>query len=190
MFCKCDLFRMQAKGRAIGNARGQYGAQRWPAVTGRGRWQGGQLSSMTVFLRSNDVARLPSRRVLAFGDLLAFLLFIILGRMSHTTAGPADWLLNAPRIGAPFLMGWAVAALIFGAYSRGRLSARRFLLNSLLAVLVADLIAFALRAYLFANNVTLAFALTTLAFTVLFVVGWRLLYLWACIARSTRPVES
>ena len=39
MFCKCDLFRMQAKGRAIGNARGQYGAQRWPAVTGRGRWQ-------------------------------------------------------------------------------------------------------------------------------------------------------
>ena len=146
---------------------------------------------MTVLFRNSRFANLTSIRVLAFGDLLAFMTFVVLGRMSHSAAGLADWLLNAPRIAAPFLAGWAVAATVLGAYPRGlQMSPRRFLLNSLLALLVGDLIAFVVRATIFSDRVTLPFALTSLAFTTMFVVGWRLLYIVAITTKSLRTANS
>jgi len=118
--------------------------------------------------------------VLVAGDLLAFTAFVVLGRIVHAGAGPVDWLENMPRIAAPFLLGWAIAAPVFGAYPRSSApSTGRFLLNSILAIFVADLIAFAVRSYFFADAVTVPFVLTAIAFTALFVMGWRLLF--ACV---------
>ena len=124
-----------------------------------------------------------SARVLAAGDLLAFLAFFILGRIVHAGAGPVDWLVNIPRIGAPFLLGWAIAAPVFGAYPRAAApSTVRFLLNSTIALLAADLIAFGVRGFLLADAVTVPFVLTAVAFTALFVIGWRLLF--ACLLNA------
>ena len=38
-----------------------------------------------------------SARVLAIGDLLALVVFVILGRIVHAGSGPIDWLANARR---------------------------------------------------------------------------------------------
>lgn len=117
------------------------------------------------------------RLLLAAGDVTAFLLFVVLGRVSHGLTN--DWILNIARIATPFLLGWFVFALPLAAY---RLPAQsestRFLARSLLALLAGNLLAFAIRWFLFQDNVTVPFALTTLAFTGLFVLGWRLVYLW------------
>ena len=112
---------------------------------------------------------------LVVGDILAFLLFVVVGRISHGFT--SDWLVNVARIATPFLIGWLVVSLPIGAYRASRLAApASFLGLSIVAVLAGDLVAFFLRAVLFQNNVTVPFALTTLAFTTLFVVGWRAVY--------------
>jgi hypothetical protein len=114
---------------------------------------------------------------LIIGDLLAFLFFVVLGRASHGFTN--DWLINVARIVTPFLIGWFVAAIPLGAYQVERLyEPRFFLVRTVMAWILGILAAFALRAFLFGNNVTLPFALTTIAFTGLFVVGWRAVYLW------------
>jgi hypothetical protein len=109
---------------------------------------------------------------LVLGDLLAFVIFVSVGRLSHGLT--SDWLINVARIATPFLLGWAVAALLLGVY-RPRLlrTPTRFLLLSAAAVVLGDLIGFGLRAWLFQNSVPLTFALTSVAFTLLFVAGWR-----------------
>ena len=129
-------------------------------------------------------------RVLAAGDLLALLAFVILGRIVHAGSGPVDWLVNMPRIAAPFLLGWVVAAPVFGAYRRASaISTGRFLLNSALTLMAADLIAFAVRGYVIADAVTLPFVLTAVAMTALFVIGWRLLYACVLTPKAARMAE-
>lgn len=133
---------------------------------------------------------LYSARVLAAGDLLAFLAFVILGRIVHAGAGPVDWLVNIPRIGAPFLLGWAIAAPVFGAYPRAPVTSMgRFLLNSALSLVAADLIAFAVRGYLLSDAVTLRFVLTALAITASFVIGWRLLFACVLMPKAARIAQ-
>lgn len=118
-----------------------------------------------------------ARALLLLGDVAAFVLFVVLGRLSHGFSG--DWLLNVVRIAAPFLVGWVVAAWALGAYRPG-LEARpgAFLARSALALAIGDGLAFALRGLVLGDNVTMPFALTSLAFTALFVLGWRGLYAW------------
>lgn len=124
-------------------------------------------------------ARAMSLRVLVAIDLFSFLVFAIGGRMMHSSGGPGDWLVNTPRILAPFLVGWIAAAVAFGAYPRaGRIGLRRFALNSVLAVLVGNAIGFALRAAVFGDGVALVFVVAALGFTTPVVVGLRLLYFW------------
>jgi hypothetical protein len=115
--------------------------------------------------------------VLLVGDVLALLIFVIIGRLSH---GLTDaWLLNVARIATPFLIGWLVVAIPAGAYRADRLTSPAWLMGrTAIAWLVGNGIAFALRALLFQNNVTLPFALTSVAFTGLFLLGWRACYLW------------
>jgi hypothetical protein len=115
--------------------------------------------------------------VLLIGDVLALLIFVIIGRLSHGLTD--DWLLNVARIATPFLIGWFVVAIPAGAYRANRLTSPGWLLGrTAIAWLVGNGIAFALRALIFQNNVTLPFALTSVAFTGLFLLGWRACYLW------------
>lgn len=128
-----------------------------------------------------------SARVLAIGDLLALVAFVILGRIVHADSGPIDWLANAPRIAAPFLLGWVIAAPFFGAYAQATAPwTGRFLLNSAFTLIAADLIAFAVRGYLLSDSVTVPFVLTAFAFTALLVLGWRLVFARVLAPRTAR----
>ena len=131
-----------------------------------------------------------SAGVLGAGDLLALLAFVILGRIVHAGSGPVDWLENLPRIAAPFLVGWVIAAPVFGAYRRASdLSTGRFLLNSALTLVAADLIAFAVRGYLLSDAVTLPFVLTALAITAFLVIGWRLFFACVLLPKAARMAQ-
>lgn len=104
------------------------------------------------------------------------LLFVVIGRISHGMT--ADWLPNVLRIATPFVLGWALAALLLGAYRPGLWrNPHQFLLRSAAAWLLANGLAFLLRAAVMGDRVTLPFALTSIAFTGLFLLVWRLLFM-------------
>lgn len=135
-----------------------------------------------MYTTSDDSAQRTGRQAafppaLLIGDVLALLVFVVVGRLSHGFTG--DWLSNVVRIAAPFLIGWFVAAFPLGAYRPDLLHRPGLLLlRTAPAWLVGNGLAFALRAFLFQDNVTLPFALTSMAFTGLFLLGWRAVYLW------------
>ena len=114
--------------------------------------------------------------LLAGGDVLAILTFPILGRGSH---GLDESLLAlVARVGAPFVIGWAVAALATGAYGTALLRSRRaYVLRSaaawLLGVVVLGLL---LRNTVFGESFKLPFALITSLVTGACLLGWRAAY--------------
>lgn len=114
--------------------------------------------------------------VLAAGDLAMLLIFVVIGRLSHGFTN--DWLVNVLRIATPFVLGWAAAALITGVY-RANLwqQPSQFLARSAAAWLLADGLAFLLRHFLMADRVTMPFALTSIAFTGLFLLTWRIVFM-------------
>lgn len=138
-----------------------------------------------VHAKGEVAAGAMSLRVLVASDLFSYLVFAIGGRLMHSSGGPGDWLVNTPRIIAPFLVGWFAAAVVFGAYPRtGRIGLRRFALNSVLAVLFGNAIGFALRATVFGDGIAVAFIGAALGLTTLVVVGLRLLYFWSIAGSS------
>ncbi len=128
--------------------------------------------------RQFSVANLFSRQtvILALGDLAVLLLFVVIGRMSHGMT--SDWLVNVVRIATPFVAGWAIAAFVIGAY-RPNLWQRPadFLRRSAAAWLLGVGLGFLLRYFVMHDRITLPFALTSVAFTGLFLLSWRSAYL-------------
>lgn len=130
-------------------------------------------SPQSIESSSRSAWQLP---VLVVGDLLMLLLFVVLGRVSHGMT--SDWLVNVLRIATPFVVGWAAAALISGAYLPQLWhKPADFLTRSAAAWLLADGLAFALRRFVMQDRITLPFALTSVAFTGLFLLAWRIAFL-------------
>ncbi|MBX3053536.1 MAG: DUF3054 domain-containing protein [Caldilineaceae bacterium] len=126
--------------------------------------------------------------VLLLGDVFMLLVFVVIGRISHGFAN--DWLINVARIVTPFLIGWAIAALLLGLYHpRLWVTPTAFLARSAAGIVIADGLAFLLRSLLMQDRVTLPFALTSVAFTMLFVLSWRLLFLVLHRWRQGSPVS-
>lgn len=114
--------------------------------------------------------------VLVIGDLLMLLIFVVIGRISHGMT--SDWLVNVLRIAAPFVVGWGIAALIVGAYRPQDWNLpKAFMARSVAAWLLADGLAFLLRHFVMQDRITLPFALTSIAFTGLFLLAWRIAFL-------------
>jgi len=104
------------------------------------------------------------------------LLFVVIGRISHGMTN--DWLVNLLRIATPFVLGWAVAAIVVGAYQPGLWrKPAGFLARSAAAWLLGNGLAFLLRHFLMQDRITLPFALTSIAFTGLFLLAWRIVFL-------------
>lgn len=116
------------------------------------------------------------------------LFFVVIGRLSHGMT--TDWLVNLARIATPFVLGWLAAAFLLGAY-RPYLwrTPGPFLVRSVAAWLLGNGFAFLLRHYLMGDRVTMPFALTSIAFTGLFLLAWRLIFLvWPSrAARGSAP---
>ena len=125
---------------------------------------------------------MPRRRrnltaLLVAGDVIALLIFVVLGRLSHGFT--SDWLPNLARILTPFLLGWFMAAWLAGAYRTDSVTQPTvFLRRTAVSWLIGIPLGFLLRRVIFQNNVTLPFALTTLIFTALFLIGWRAILVW------------
>ena len=132
-----------------------------------------KLSLQPATNSSPSLWQLP---LLVIGDLLMLLLFVVLGRISHGMT--SDWLINLLRIATPFAAGWSIAALITGAY-RSQLWHRPadFLIRSAAAWLLGNGLAFLLRYFVMQDRITLPFALTSVAFTGLFLLAWRIAFL-------------
>lgn len=114
---------------------------------------------------------------LYLGDVLAIVLFAIMGRQSHgmsTGIAAAGEILDAS---APFLLGWFLVAPWFGAFQpEAWQDVRSAVLAVLKAIVPALIVAILLRA-LFAGGFSPAmFYLVAGSFMLLLLIVWRLIY--------------
>jgi hypothetical protein len=130
--------------------------------------------------------RLLGTALLLAGDLLALLAFVYIGQRDHDLVDSARPVLGVLQTAAPFILPWILAGWWLGAFRQGALSSpRRFLNTSLNTWLVAAPLGLLVRAYVLGRAVIpTSFVLATLGFGGLFVLGWRLVFLW--IATRTR----
>jgi len=111
---------------------------------------------------------------LAVGDLLAILGVLTYGMIQHNTLLPE----RAPLVYAPFVIGWAVAAVLIGAYSAGAAeSAKAAVPLGIRAWVLAALIGFALRwTPVFPGDLDPIFVIITLVLTGVLIGGLRWIY--------------
>ena len=117
-----------------------------------------------------ETAALP----LAVGDLLAILGVLTYGMIEHATFLPE----RALGVYAPFLIGWAVGAVLIGAYSAGAAeSAKAAIPLGIRAWVLAALVGFGLRwTPLFPGGLDPIFVIITLVLTGVLIGGLRWLY--------------
>lgn len=115
--------------------------------------------------------------VLLVGDIAALLLWVLLGLQMHRMT---DGLLpHLARVAAPFIVGWLAAAGLTGAYLPSVIRRpRTFMVLSVAAWLLAVAVGLIIRGTVFGEGFVPVFALVTLIFTGLFLLGWRSLFIW------------
>lgn len=115
--------------------------------------------------------------VLLVGDIVALLLWVLLGlEMHRMTQGLPQHLV---RVAAPFIVGWLAAAGLVGAYLPSVIRRpRTFMVLSAAAWLIGVAIGLVIRGLVFGEGFVPVFALVTLVVTGLFLLGWRGLFIW------------
>lgn len=115
--------------------------------------------------------------ILAAGDIVALLIFVLIGQTDHQTVNAGNPLGGLLYVGAPFVIAWLVTAFLVGAYRADVWSVRVMLTRSLTAWFIALPVAMVLRSLLLERTVIpLAFMLVAFAFGGLFVIGWRMAF--------------
>ena len=126
-----------------------------------------------------------SNVVLAAGDLLALLAFVLAGQADHNTIDTANPLLGALPNVVPLAGTWLVVAFLLRAFPKGTARPRlpAFLGRSALAWVIAAPIGLVLRMlWLDRGGIPIPFLLVTLAAGGLFLLGWRLVF-WLLFLR-------
>ncbi len=122
--------------------------------------------------------------LLVGGDLLAFTLFAIIGRRSHSEAAGLTAWFEVLKTAAPFMAGWFLVApwlVAFRArdYQAGATtSVGDVAKRTALAWLVAAPLALLLRAILLQRGIPFSFALITFITNLTLLVVWRTLFAW------------
>jgi len=119
----------------------------------------------------------PSMAALAVGDVLAVLVFVVVGEITHDV----DPIAQTGRVLgtlAPFLIGFAVVAMVGGLYTRDAIRSPKRAVSLIVPAWVgAVLIAQALRATaVFPGGAAVTFAIVSI------VVGGSLLLAWRAVA--------
>jgi hypothetical protein len=130
----------------------------------------------TTYLRSQvDTTSLAAG--LAVGDILALAVFIAAGQQEHSTGLAIGNALGFLEALAPFLIGWTIAAIIGGLYTRDAvLTPRRAVSWTLPAWVLTVIIGTGLRATpLFTGGAAPTFIVVTLVVGGTLLVGWRAL---------------
>lgn len=126
--------------------------------------------------------------VLAAGDAIALLLFVLIGQADHSTLDASNPILGALPNVAALAIPWLAIAFLLRAFPRGPQRLPQFLGRSLLAWLLAAPLGLLLRSLLLGReSVPIPFLLVTLAIGGLFLLGWRLLF-WLVVMRKSQPV--
>jgi hypothetical protein len=115
-----------------------------------------------------------SRRALyaAAVDVVAILLFVTLGRSSHDEGGNA--VTGALKVAAPFLIALAIGWIVARAWTSPTAAAPTGMVIWVVTIVGGML----LRHFVFDRGTALPFIIVASAFTLLFLVGWRLLWEW------------
>jgi len=115
--------------------------------------------------------------LLAAGDILALLLFVLVGQVDHETVNAAMPLGGVLYGALPFVSVWLVSAFLLGAYREDALNPRAMFTRTLTACLVALPLGVVLRALLLGRAVIpVAFILAGLGFATLFLLAWRMVF--------------
>lgn len=133
-------------------------------------------------VQNQTLQRSPSRALslLAAGDLVVFLLFSGIGRLSHGKGVSADDIGPLLANALPFAAAWLVAGTVLGAYRAELLARPRPLLaRTLLAWAVALFPGVVLRMLILREAFPhISFAITTCIFVAVFLTIWRSLFSW------------
>jgi hypothetical protein len=115
------------------------------------------------------------------GDLLALLAFVYIGQRDHGLVDVTNPLWGVLWTALPFALVWLPVGLWLDIFPRRvPVNPRSLLIRSLNAWLVAAPLGVVLRAFLLGRAVIpTSFLVATLGFGGLFVLGWRLLFVWA-----------
>ena len=140
------------------------------------KWSG-QSDVEETFKSSNTWKDLFDRKLLAFGDVSALLLFVIIGRQSH--AEGID-ILNVLTTAAPFVFSWLVVSPLVGSYSRDATSSSNSIpIKTLKGWAVSMPFALAIRGLLKGAIPPTPFIIVSLIATYIVLVAWRYLYVVA-----------
>lgn len=124
--------------------------------------------------------------ILLAGDLIALLLFVLLGQADHGTINTSNPIAGALRNVVSLAVPWLVLAWLLRAYPRTTPALPGFLGRSALAWVIAAPIGLLIRMlWLGRGGIPIPFLLVTLAAGGLFLLGWRLIY-WLLFARPRR----
>jgi hypothetical protein len=130
--------------------------------------------------------RLPTWEIiaLAVGDLIALILFVIVGRESHQME--AAGFVGTINAAMPFVTAWLITAAVLGAFSgKAMYPLLRVIGRTLLAGIVAGPIGVLLRAALLGRMPAPMFFLVATGFTALMLLGWRMV--WSRVRRLWWP---
>ena len=142
--------------------------------------------------KPNTHSKSPTNRIviLVVGDLVTLLLFAWVGRSSHSLS--ALDIRAGLATAAPFVISWFVVTPWFGLFTAEVSQHWRKLLPRLLvAWAIGGPLALILRTLWLGRpipgGIIPIFALVALSFTTLFMLIWRLIYLWWANSRATHP---
>lgn len=119
-------------------------------------------------------ARVVTPRQIAIAaaiDVVSIIVFVVIGRKSHAEDGSV--LAETAKVAAPFLIALAVGWLAARAWR-----APMALATGVIIWLVTVVLGMVLRKVLFDGGTALPFIIVASAFTLLFLVGWRMLAEW------------
>lgn len=115
--------------------------------------------------------------ILAIGDIVSLILFALIGRQSHTETLTVQSVLTTA---APFVVAWFVMATVLRAYRPALLaSPRAMFMQSLVVAIGAGALGVFLRAGLLRVPLNQTFLLVAIPMVVLFVLGWRMIFIFA-----------
>ena len=149
---------------------------------------------MSHIIETNLQKYFPLSRTawLVIGDVIALLIFVLVGRRNHS--------LSISDIGAtlatavPFWIGWFVVAPWLGLFRPEVCrSPRKWLPRLLLAWAIGCSLALILRTLFLGRpifgGISLSFAIVTFGVTTVLLVMWRLIYSW-WLNRAAEPVDT
>lgn len=122
--------------------------------------------------------------ILAIGDLIALLVFVVIGQADHNTLNQSNPILGALPNLLALAVPWLIVAFVLRAYPRKPMRLAPFMGRSALAWLIAAPLGLLLRAVLQSRGgIPIPFLIVTLLAGGALLLGWRLVY-WLLAIRG------